>query len=204
MKKYLLPAVLVLLLVSLNAFAQADKAKKIDELIKPFAATSQFSGVVLASENGKVIYEKPFGLANADFKIPNQLNTRIGIASITKLMTSVILNRLIESNKVAPSDKLNKYIPDFPNGEKITIEMLARHRSGIQHRVMPPELESVAYTSAEFVEKVKAAKLAFEPGTSRLYSSGGYAVLARVLEIASGKTYCTTLAGIRFYACRND
>ena len=71
--------------------------------------------------------------------------------------------------------------------------MLARHRSGILHRVMPPEAESMAYTSVEFVEKVKLAKLAFEPGTSRLYSSAGYAVLARVLEIASGKTYAELL-----------
>lgn len=170
-----------------------DKAKKIDEFIRPFAEANQFSGVVVASENGKVIYEKAFGLANADYKIPNQLNTRIGIASITKYMTSVILSRLIESNKIALADKLSKYIPDFPNGEKITIEMLARHRSGVPHRVMPPEAESLAYTSAEFVEKVKLAKLAFEPGTNRLYSSGGYAVLARALEIASGKTYSQLL-----------
>ena len=161
--------------------------------MNPFASSSQFSGVVLASENGKVIYEKAFGLANADFKIPNQLNTRIGIASITKYMTSVILNRLIESNKIAPADKLNKYIPDFPNGDKITIEMLARHRSGILHRVMPPEAEALSYTSAEFVEKAKQAKLAFEPGSGRLYSSGGYAVLARALEIASGKSYSQLL-----------
>jgi CubicO group peptidase (beta-lactamase class C family) len=140
-----------------------------------------------------VIYEKAFGLANADFKIPNQLNTRIGIASITKYMTSVILTRLIESNKITLADKLNKYIPDFPNGDKITIEMLARHRSGIPHRVMPPEAESLAYTSAEFAEKVKQAKLAFEPGTGSLYSSAGYAVLARVLEIVSGKNYSQLL-----------
>jgi CubicO group peptidase (beta-lactamase class C family) len=71
--------------------------------------------------------------------------------------------------------------------------MLALHRSGIPHRVMPSEAESVAYTSAEFVEKVKQAKLAFEPGTNRLYSSAGYSVLARVLEIASGKTYSQLL-----------
>jgi CubicO group peptidase (beta-lactamase class C family) len=180
---------LLLSLVSSTAFPQTDKAKKIDQLIAPFVAAQQFSGVVLASENGKVIYEKAFGLANADYKIPNQLNTRIGIASITKQMTGVILNRLVEANKVALADKLSKYIPDFPSGDKITIEMLARHRSGIPHRVMPPEMESLAYTSEEFVEKAKQAKLAFEPGTSRLYSSGGYAVLARVLEIASGKTF---------------
>ena len=184
---------LVLSLLSQTAFAQTDKAKKLDQFITPFASNGQFSGVVLASEDGKVIYEKAFGVANADYKIPNQLNTRIGIASITKYMTSVILNRLIEGNKIALADKLNKYIPDFPNGDKITIEMLARHRSGIPHRVMPPEAESLAYTSEEFVQKVKLAKLAFEPGTSRLYSSAGYAVLARTLEIASGKTYAQLL-----------
>lgn len=174
-------------------FAQSDKAKKIDEFITPFVKANQFSGVILASENGKIIYEKAFGIANADYKIPNQLNTRIGIASITKPMTVVILNRLVEEKKLALDDKLTKYIPDFPNGDKITIEMLARHRSGIPHRVMPPEAESVPYTSAEFIEKVKQAKLAFEPGAQRLYSSGGYAVLARALEIASGKSYARLL-----------
>jgi hypothetical protein len=43
------------------------------------------------------------------------------------------------------------------------------------------------------VEKIKASKLAFEPGTQRLYSSGGYTVLARVLEIASGLSYAQLL-----------
>jgi len=191
--KYVVFACCLFLLFSQTALAQSAKAKKIDELITPFVTAQQFSGVVLASENGKVIYEKAFGLANADYKIPNRLNTRIGIASITKYMTTVILNRLVEGNKIALADKLNKYIPDFPSGDKITIEMLALHRSGIPHRVMPPEAESLAYTSAEFVEKVKLAKLAFEPGTNRLYSSAGYSVLARALEIASGKTYSQLL-----------
>ena len=185
---------LVVLLLAQPYFAQSDKAKKIDQFISPFGTSNQFAGVVLAAEDGKVIYEKAFGVANADYNIPNQLNTRIGIASITKYMTYVILYRLIESNKIALTDKLSQYIPDFPNGDKITIEMLARHRSGIPHRVMPPEAESVTYSSAEFVEKVKQAKLAFEPGTSNLYSSAGYAVLARVLEIVSGKNYSQLLA----------
>src|SRR5882762_2743067 len=97
---------LVLSLFAQMAFAQSDKRAKIDKFITPFANANQFSGVVLASENGKVIYEKAFGLANADYKIPNQLNTRIGIASITKYMTRVILSRLAESNKIALADKL--------------------------------------------------------------------------------------------------
>jgi len=108
-------------------------------------------------------------------------------------MTAVILWRLIEEKKIALSDKLTRYIPDFPNGDKITIEMLMRHRSGIPHRVMPPEMESVSYTSTEFVDKVKQAKLLFEPGTQNRYSSAGYSVLARALEIASGKDYAQLL-----------
>lgn len=191
--KYFLSANLVLLFFSIAIFGQANKAKQIDDFIKPFAESGQFGGVVLASENGKIIYEKAFGLANADFKIPNQLNTRIGIASITKPMTVIILIHLVQAGKVSMTDKLTKYIPDFPNGDKITIEMLARHRSGIKHRVMPPEAESLPYTSAEFVEKVKQSTLAFEPGTQHLYSSGGYAVLARCLEIVAGKSYAELL-----------
>lgn len=194
MKKHRFILILIVIAIfSKTLFAQSDKAKQIDDFLKPFAESGQFAGVVLASENGKIIYEKAFGLANADFKIPNQLNTRIGIASITKPMTVVILINLVQNGKISMADKLSKFIPDFPNGDKITIEMLARHRSGIKHRVMPSEMESVAFTSAEFVEKVKQSTLAFEPGTQSLYSSGGFAVLARCLEIASGKPYSELL-----------
>ncbi len=176
-----------------NVFGQSPKAKQIDNFITPFAKAGHFSGVVLASKDGKVIYEKAFGLANADFNIPNQPDIRIGVASITKSMTLVILVRLIEEKKIALNDKLSKYITDFPNGDKITIGMLAGHRTGIPHRVMPPEMETVSYTSAEMVEKIKQTKLEFEPGEKRLYSSAGYTVLARVLEITSGKSYSELL-----------
>lgn len=191
--KYIFFFCLISAIYTLSVFSQSAKAKQIDDFVSQFVKANQFSGEIVASENGKIIYEKAFGMANADFKIPNQLNTRIGIASITKLMTTVILTRLVESGKIALSDKLTKFIPDFPNGDKITIELLARHRSGIKHRVMPPEQETIAYTSAEFIEKVKKSELAFEPGTQSLYSSGGYAVLARCLEIASGKSYAELL-----------
>ena len=173
--------------------SQAGLAEKIDSFVKPFAKANHFSGVVLAAKDGRIVFEKAYGLANAEHGVPNRLNTRFGIASINKPMTSVVLIRLIEAGKIGVKDKLSKYIPDFPNGDKITIEMLGRHRSGIPHRVMPEEEETVRYTAAEFVEKVKEAKLEFEPGTDNLYSSAGYAVLARVLEIASGKRFSELL-----------
>jgi CubicO group peptidase (beta-lactamase class C family) len=180
-------------LLTQAGLAQSPKAGAIDALLKPFVEAGHFSGVVLAVENGRLIYEKAFGLANAEFNIPNQVDTRIGIASITKSMSAVILTRLIEERRIAAGDKLAKYIPDFPDGDKITIEMLARHRSGIPHRVMKPEEESLPHTSAEMVERIKKAALAFEPGAQSLYSSAGYTVLARAMELAAGKTYAQLL-----------
>lgn len=180
-------------LVSQSVLGQNSKTKAIDDLIKPFADAKHFSGVVLASENGNVIYEKAFGWAEASNQVANKPNTRFSVASITKPMTVVILARLVEQKKIAQQDTLNKYIADFPKGDKITIEMLARHRSGIPHRVTKPEEETIAYTPAEMVEKIKKTSLVFEPGSDTLYSSAGYTTLARVLEIASGKSYSQLL-----------
>lgn len=187
MTKILGSVTLFILLVS-NAFGQTN-AEKIDNFIKPYANANHFSGVVVVAKDGKVFYQKAFGLANVEHGVHNRLDTKFGIASITKPMTYVVLSRLIEQKKISLSDKLDKYIPDFPNGDKITIEMISVHRSGIPHRVMPEADETKRYSPAEFVEKVKEAKLEFEPGTQDLYSSAGYAVLARTLEIASGKPF---------------
>lgn len=194
-----------LMLLSQNVVGQNPKAKAIDDFVKPFADARHFSGVVLASENGIVFYEKAFGLAEASNQVANKPNTRFSIASITKPMTVVILARLNEQKKIALQDTLNKYIADFPRGDKITIEMLARHRSGIPHRVTKPAEETIAYTPAEMVEKIKKSELVFEPGSDNLYSSAGYTTLARVLEIASGKSYSQLLQEYVFTpAAMND
>ncbi len=188
-KSKLVISVIFIATLSANLLALEKETKKIDDFIKPFADANHFSGVVLASKDGKIVYEKAFGLANVEHNVPNKVNTKFGIASITKGMTSIIFIKLIEEGKIKIDDKLSKYIPDFPNGDKITVQMIGRHRSGIKHRIMPEQEETIRYTPAKFVEKVKKSELAFEPGTDNLYSSAGYATLARVLEIASGKSF---------------
>jgi CubicO group peptidase (beta-lactamase class C family) len=63
------------------------------------------------------------------------------------------------------------------------------HRSGIPHRLAAADDETVPRTPADMVDLASRAKLEFEPGSKRSYSSGGFSVLVRVLEVASGKTY---------------
>ena len=193
MKARIILVLLTCLLTVSNSAGQSIKPQEIDKLVSPFVDRNYFSGIVLVESGGKVVYEKAFGMANVELGVPLRTESRVGIASITKPMTDIILARLVEEKKIAPTDTVSKFIPDFPNGDKITVSMLASHRAGIPHRVMPPEQEAVPHSSSDMAEWIAKAKLDFEPGSKRSYSSAGYALLARLLELASGKSYSQLL-----------
>jgi CubicO group peptidase (beta-lactamase class C family) len=84
---------------------------------------------------------------------------------------------------------VSKWIPDFPRGDKITISHLLNHRAGIAHRVTTTEQESQPLSAAEMVERVEHSELLFEPGERSIYSSAGFSVLARIVELIEGRPY---------------
>ena len=195
-------AALVALALAASSARAADIAEQIDAYVKPFVDAGQFSGCILAVHDGKVVYERAFGKADVERRVPNTMETRFCIASVTKSMTRALAIRLIEEKKLAPTDSIAKWIPDFPRGNEITVEMLMRHQSGIPHRVTTDAEETQRFTSAAMVEKAKRAPLEFTPGEKRVYSSTGYSVLARVLELATGKSYSALLEKCIFKPAR--
>lgn len=162
---------------------------RIDAYLAPFVERGELSGNLLIAQGGEVVYERSFGMADRELGVPNGPETRFNIASVTKPMTVIALISLASEGKLSLDDKLSKWIPDFPRGEEITIGQIARHRSGIAHRVTEPHEETVPRTAAEMVAFAAKRPLTQEPGGEYNYSSGGFSVLARVLELASGKDY---------------
>jgi hypothetical protein len=71
----------------------------------------------------------------------------------------------------------------------MTIKQLIDHRSGVPHRLLSDSEETVPRTAQEMVEIANRVPLLFRPGDSESYSSGGYAILAAVLERAGNGTY---------------
>lgn len=168
--------------------------RKIDSYIQPFLADAHLSGTLLVARGSEVQYERSFGMANYELSVPNTPDMRFCIASITKPITVMLVAQLAEEKKLAVSDPLEKWIPGFPEGDKITIDHLLNHRAGIPHRVTKPEQEAVPRAAADMVELAKRHKLLFPPGSESVYSSAGYSVLARIVELASGMTYEQALA----------
>jgi CubicO group peptidase (beta-lactamase class C family) len=171
-------------------FGSAEEtAERIDAYIAPFVSAGHFSGSIQVSRGRDSLYAGSFGLANRELAVPVGPETRFCVASVTKPMTQIIAFRLFEEGALSPTDLLAKWIPDFPRGSEITVSMLLQHRAGVPHRVTTDLQETVPQSAANMVEDAKKADLLFEPGSDSAYSSAGYAVLARVLELASGKTY---------------
>ncbi|MCM3872498.1 MAG: beta-lactamase family protein, partial [Pyrinomonadaceae bacterium] len=85
---------LVLITFQSSVTAQ-DKAAKIDEVMTAASKARLFNGSVLVAENGKVIYKKGLGLAQMEWNIPNALDTRFRLGSITKQFTATLILQLV-------------------------------------------------------------------------------------------------------------
>ena len=173
--------------------ADSELAARIDAHLQPYLDIGHLSGTILVAQGDEVVYHKSFGLADHELNVSNTPTTRYGIGSINKPMTIVILARLIEEGKIELSDQLAQYAPGFPRGDEITVDDLLNHSSGIAHRVTSELDEARAQTAASMLALAAKSELVFEPGSDSVYSSAGFSVLARVLEIASGETYSQLL-----------
>ena len=164
----------------------------IDARVKEYVDAGLFSGVVLVSQGSNVVYEKAFGFADRTFRVPNTTATRFQIASLSKPITASAILLLAERGKLSIGDPVSKFVPDFPNGDRITIEELITHYSGLADASALPEYNQWSrfpQTPASLVEKLAKLPMRSEPGTTFAYSNSNYHLLALILEKASGQSY---------------
>lgn len=187
-----------LLMTTATAFAQPS-AKAIDALIKQYYDYGQFNGSILVADNGKIIYEKGFGMANMEWSIPNQPDTKFRIGSVTKQFTATLILQLVEEGKIKLDGKITDYLPDYrkDTGDKVTIHQLLNHTSGIPSYTGNPEFfpkySRDAYAVPDFVKKFASGDLEFEPGSKFSYNNSGYTLLGAIIEKVTGKSYETVL-----------
>jgi len=178
--------------LSINSFPQ-NKSIELDKLFKYYEENARFSGVVLAAENGRIIYKKAFGFS--DFESKKLLDTTFvfNIASTTKPFTALAIMMLKERGQLSYDDKLLKFLPDFPAYAKdITIRHLLTHTSGVTDYVNEMHLDRilpVLTTKLVYDSLIVQQSLNFAPGEKYSYSNSGYFLLALIIEKVSGKSY---------------
>ena len=183
-------SVLLALLIASQSFAAAPALEqKVDAAVAPFVHFNTFSGVVLIARGDDVLLNKAYGMANAEFGVPNTPETRFPIASISKRFTMVIVRRLAAEKKLSLDDPISKWVPAFPSAEKITVEHLLTHRSGIEDPESLRRMIRMNLTPAQVVERLAKQPLASAPGEKYSYTTANYAVLAQIIEKVTGETF---------------
>lgn len=180
---------ILLLSVGLLGKAKLDSLTyKLDEYFTALTNLKKFNGNVVIAKQGQILLYKTYNIPGETDSLKVAMNSKFIIASVSKVFIKFGILKLVELNKLHLNDKLNKFIPDFPNGEKITIEQLMHHQSGLPRELTYKDSYD-SLSLSKIVELAKSEKLQFEPGTQTLYSNVGYFVLYYIIDKTSDNGY---------------
>jgi len=171
-----------------------EQENQIDALFNQFDTTDKPGCSVGVIQDGGFIYKKSFGMANLDYDIPITSKSKFKIGSITKEFTASCIALLALEGKLNLDDKVIEYIPEMSDYAKsITIRNLLYHTSGLRDY-----LNLFRYAGFDFDKSYsredsikilfRQKSLDFEPGEIKTYSNSGYLLLAKIVNLVSGKS----------------
>ncbi|MBO0933769.1 serine hydrolase [Fibrella aquatilis] len=192
----------ICLLSQLPAFrVQAQPARtiaeKADEYLTASASLHRFNGTVLIAQKGTVLLQKGYGWRNQSTKTPNDTGSIYQLGSITKTFTGAAIMQLQAEGKLAITDKLSQYLPDYPNGNQISLNDLFAHTSGIYDyknflytKDGPDKVDFTRPVSKDrIVAMFSSQPTTSKPGGKEHYTNSGYFLLGLVIEKVTGKPF---------------
>ena len=188
MKILLNVSITILLLAGCNM----NNDKEIDKIFADYNRNDLPGAAVMVAQDGDIIFEKGYGLANVEKKIPVTVETNFRLASVTKQFTAMSILMLIERGQLKFETTLTDLFPEFPSfGKEITIKNLLQHTSGlIDYEDLIPDSATVQVKDKDVLAMLmKTDSTYFRPGSKHQYSNTGYAILAMIIEKISGKPY---------------
>jgi CubicO group peptidase (beta-lactamase class C family) len=189
--------IILLFLSNTTVFGQVQ-VQKVDSLMKSLFAKEKINGNILIAEKGQVIYQKSFGIANAASGKKLNSQSIFELASCSKQFTAMAIMILMEKRKLQLDDPMANYIPELSNYPNVTVRHLLHHTSGLpDYMALMDEVfdKSKIATNQDIIRifHEREPALLFEPNTKYEYSNTGYAMLASIIEKASGQSYAEFL-----------
>jgi CubicO group peptidase (beta-lactamase class C family) len=157
-------------------------------------AKDQFSGAILLAQNGRVLFQKAYGLADRANRKPNTLDTQFRFGSMGKMFTAVAIMQLVQDRKIDLEAPIGRYLANYPNQDvatKVTVANLLTHTGGTGD-IFGPEFDAhktSLRSTKDYVDLYGARALDFAPGSRSSYSNYGFILLGRIVEEVSGLSY---------------
>ena len=180
------------------AVAPADAggvpAAKVDAVFGPFDSSDSPGCALAVLREGRVIFQRGYGMASLELSVPITPETVFDIGSSEKQFAATAMLLLQQDGKLSLSDDIRKFLPEIPSyGTTITIDHLLRHTSGLRDYIGLLELaghrtEDVTTDEDALFLIARQKALEFPPGTRHRYSNTGYFLLSQIVRRASGQT----------------
>lgn len=171
-------------------------AAELKRYVEKLAGADKFSGTVLLARNGKILFKGAYGLASKRFNVPNRIDTKFKLGSMSKMFAAIATAQLVEKGKLSYQDLVGKYLDSEwvqkETAEKVKIKHLLSHTSGLGSFFNDKFWNSSRLLYNEFHNwkpLVKDDKPKFEPGSRWSYSNTGMLLLGPIIEKVSGQSY---------------
>lgn len=169
-----------------DAIASSRKA------LAPLVEKKGVPGVSVAvAHRGRVVWAEGFGRASLELASPVTPETKFGIGSITKTLTTALAEKLAEEGKLDLDAPLERAIPGFRHaGQGVTARLVAAHLSGMGDAWASSQMHAnAAYTTAEAIREIEKEPLRTPPGTETHYATGPFTLVAGAIESATGESF---------------
>lgn len=188
----------VLLALVAGTCAQAQQAQRVETAAAKYLTENKVTGASVAiSVDGTIKFQKGFGFADLENKVPAKLETVFRLASISKVVTATAVMQLVEQGKIDLDKDIRTYVPEFPDkGKVVTVRHLLTHTSGVRHYKLgevdnTKPFATVSASLNRFIED----PLLHSPGEKETYSTYAFNLLARAVETQSNKSFRDYLNG---------
>jgi CubicO group peptidase (beta-lactamase class C family) len=168
---------------------------EVDALMGSYAGEVP-GAAVLVLRDGQPVVRASYGLADLETGTPATPETNYRLASVTKQFTAASILLLAEDDRLTLDDRGHAWLPSLPKAaETVTIHHLLTHTSGlIDYEEVVPEIFAAQLHDADVLRLLETQdRTYFRPGTGYRYSNSGYALLALIVQRASGQTFATFL-----------
>src|SRR5215467_13286454 len=170
-----------------------DQASAITAIVQKAMKTEHLRAVIVKVTQGdKVVIRQAFGESMTGVPATTAMHFRNGAVAFSYLAT--LLLQFVDEHKVKLDDTIERWMPDLPEANKVTLKMLANQTSGYPDFETDPKF--LAAFNAEpfhiftFEERLKIAfsrPMMFEAGTNWSYAHTNFMILGEVLSKIGGK-----------------
>ena len=162
----------------------------LNEYFKALTSQRKFNGVVYVKKGTDSLFCKSYNLNEDKHSSTTvEIQSQFDIHSVSKVFAKQLLYEFEKAGVIKFSDTLAKFYSDFPEGDRITIEMLMNHTSGLPRELVNFDGNEFDLDHSALEVVLKQQPLLFEPGTKEQYSNVGYQLLYTIIGRINGTSF---------------